>query len=354
MTFRITGWIIGWVALVILPFSHSPIRSEEPQFHGALSAYYSYSIQKPPDHQRAYSTQPARNGEIAVDLALIAASWKTTYVDVDIALQAGTWADANYVGDDAAWKMVHQAMVRIKPDSIWSIGAGIGPSHIGHEGAINARNLLMSRSLIADHTPYYNTMVDVSFQPTSQWKFVLYTMNGWQQIVDVNDALSFGTKVDWLPSNGTILSWNTYVGNDEPEGQPGRLRLHSNFYADHQWSEAVRSVFLFDVGARKRVNSSTFDPAVYVGLKTAWQWTSWLRLGGRLEWMQDPKRVLVISSPEQFQVIGASLGADLTVTPWALIRFETRAFRATESVFPSQNGLRSRDLFFTLGLSTYL
>lgn len=347
--------IIAFTYLLILTFSHSHIRlAAQPTFHGAVSAYYSYSVQRPPDHLRMYSTQPATNGQIAIDLAVASMSWKTSSIDFDIALQAGTWADANYVGADADWKIVNQATVRVRPDSAWSIGAGIGPSHIGQEGAINARNMLLSRSLIADYTPYYNATIDVTFAPSQQWTFAVYALNGWQQIVDVNDELSFGTKVDWNPSENTTLSWNTYVGNDEAEGDPSRLRLHSNFYADHRWSESVRSVFFFDVGAKKRANASAYDRAYYVALKTSWMATSILRLGGRVEYMHDPNTVLVMSSPDQFKVVGVSVGADLFVTPYAMVRFETRAFRGTEDVFPTSKGLAPRDLFFTLALSTYL
>lgn len=343
----------AWSLLCLILITSSGV-AQQPVFHGAASVYYSYSVQRPPDHLRLYSTQPARNGEIAVDLAVASMTWSTEFVDVDVALQAGTWADANYVGDDANWKVVNQAYVRLKPDSVISFGAGIGPSHIGQEGAINAKNMLYTRSLIADNTPYYNAMVDVTFAPSQQWKFALYVMNGWQQIVDVNDELSFGSKIDWQASSSTLLSWNTYVGNDEPNGDAGRLRLHSNFYLDHRWNDQFRSVLLFDVGARRRSNGGGFDKAYYVALKSSWQATSLLRIGGRVEYMHDPWTILVMNSPEAFKVVGASLGCDLTITPQVMGRFEVRGWSATESVFPAESGLRRRDLFFTVGLSTYM
>lgn len=316
---------------------------------GALNVYYSWSVQQPPDGQRAYSTQPATNGQVAVDLAVISGQWSSERFDARLALQAGTWADVNYVDGDEGWKVVHEANVRFRVDSVFSVIAGIVPSNIGHESSINARNFTLSRSLNADLTPYFMTGAGVILRPSADLKFAVYAVNGWQRITDNNGQLSGGTTVEWQPSASTTVSWNTYVGNDEPDGQ-ARLRIHNNAWIDHAFSPTVQAVLMGDVSLlRNRLNGG-FDAAWYVGLKGAWQPSEIVRFAVRTEAMNDPDNVLARSGPA-FETIGMSLGVDLLPVEPVMVRFEVRSLHASQEVFPSSDGMARNDLFGTVALA---
>ncbi len=316
---------------------------------GALSLYYSWSVQQPPDGQRAYSTQPATNGQIAVDLAVITGQWSSDHVDARLALQAGTWADVNYVDGDEGWKVVHEANVRLRVDSVFSVIAGIVPSNIGHESSINATNFTLSRSLNADFTPYFMTGAGVIFRPSGHLRFAVYAVNGWQRITDNNDQLSGGTTVEWQPTSATTVSWNTYLGNDEPTSQ-ARFRMHNNAWIDHRFSPTVRAVLMGDLSLLRNRLTDTYDAAWYVGVKGAWQAARIVRFAARTEMMNDPHNVLIRTGPA-FETIGLSLGMDLFPADPLMVRFEVRSLHATQEVFPSSSGMARNDLFGTVALA---
>ena len=319
-------------------------------FHGAISTYYSYSINQPPENQRVFNTQPARSGTIAIDLAVLGAQWSTDRVTIRTAFQAGTWADANYVDADRGWRYIREVSAVFNIDSTWFLAAGLFPSHIGHESSINSENMLLSRSLTAEWTPYFVTGAGVIYQPSSDVSIVAYVLNGWQKVVDNNDELSFGTKLEWQVSSNSTLSWNTYFGNDENRGDPARYRVHNNFWYDHQFSDAVRLVLLGDVSLLRRAPGGEFDLAAYGAVKSAWRITDLLRVGGRIEYLNDPNNAMVlIDTP--FDTFGASLGLDVIPYDHIMLRFEARGYQSTEALYPAHNGMRKNDLFFTVALA---
>jgi hypothetical protein len=319
-------------------------------FNGSYSAYYSYSLNDPPQQHRPFTTQPVMNQTIAVDLATLGAAWSDERTRFTFALQAGTWADVNYVGRDSSWKYVREATAELNIDSTWWFKVGIGPSHIGHESAINAANMLLSRSLIADFTPYYLTGAGIGYRPTEAWTFNVFVVNGWQKIIDNNNELSLGTSVVWKPSGSSTMSWNTYVGNDAPTGTGQRLRVHSDLWWDHTLADSLRIVATVDLGMLERTDRSGSDIAGYAGVKCAWRFTHLFRIGGRVEAMNDPNNVLVPAT-DRFETISASIGLDIFPTDHFIVRLESRGMHSTKNVHPSSVGLLVDDLYFTLGIA---
>ena len=195
-------------------------------FSGAVSTYYSMSINNAESQEQQFTTQPRRDRTIAVDLAVLTATWQTSHVRIRTAFQAGTWTEANYVGDDYAWRYIREVSAAFTIDSTWSLNAGISPSNIGHESSINAENMLLSRSLIADFTPYYLASAGATFNPSERVLAALYVSNGWQKIVDNNRSLSLGSKFEYAFAPDSKISWNTYWGNDEDDDSTARHRIH--------------------------------------------------------------------------------------------------------------------------------
>ena len=247
---------------------------------------------------------------------------------------------------------MREASVRFNFDStIWILG-GLFPSHIGHESSINAENMLLSRSLNADLTPYYVAGAGVSYTPSTTFTAAAYVLNGWQKVVDNNDQLSFGSKVEWTYAENSTVSWNTYVGNDEPIGA-ARLRIHNNLWLDHAISETVRAVVMGDVSLLENRATGNYDVAWYAAVKGGWRFTQLFRLGGRVEYMSDPSNVLALTGPA-FETVGASLGLDVFPMEHVILRSEIRSLNASEAVFPSDAGSEKSDLFITVAISAQL
>ena len=318
-------------------------------FSGAVSTYYSMSINNPPSQEQKFTTQPRRDRTIAVDLAVLTATWQTSHVRIRTAFQAGTWTEANYVGDDYGWRYIREVSAAFTIDSTWSLDAGISPSNIGHESSINAENMLLSRSLIADFTPYYLASAGATFHPSDDVLAALYVSNGWQKIVDNNRSLSLGSKFEYSFAPDSKISWNTYWGNDEDDDSTARHRIHNNFWFDHQLTDRLRMVLMADLGLLGRRSGEGMDAAAYGGIKLGYRLSRLFRIGGRVEYMHDPHNVLVVIA-NPFETFAGSLGLDVFPVDDIMVRFEGRGFVSSEAVHESSSGLRTDDAYFTVAL----
>lgn len=324
--------------------------------NGNVDVMYSWSGNQPRNHQRSFQTQPSRNDEIIVNHALLAFRYGSDDYRLRVALQAGTFAEANYVGADAAWKNVHElsAGARIA-NGLW-IDAGIMPSHIGYESMIARDNINVSRSLIADYTPYYEAAVKLTWSPSPMIDASILLLNGWQQIVDVNDDKAFGSQIVVRPTSALTMNWSTYVGN-EPTPSGSGLRIHNNVWVQLQASDDLLLALLADACIQHRPADSTSATDAthnmwYLALQSRYSVSDAVRIGARMEWFDDPNTILIApANATSFRTGGASLNIDVLPSTPVLLRGEVRWLGADNDVFPSDNGFRSSDVFVTASMS---
>lgn len=348
------GLIVGSCSLSDMPLSAA--QDSLLTINGNVDVMYSWSGNQPKNHQRLFQTQPSRNDEVIVNHALLSLRYATDAYRVRVALQAGTFVEANYVGADAAWKNVHEltAGARIA-DGLW-IDAGIMPSHIGYESMIARDNINVSRSLIADYTPYYEAAVKLTWSPSSMIDASILLLNGWQQIVDVNDDKAFGSQVVIRPTSALTMNWSTYVGN-EPTPTGTGLRFHNDVWIQVQALDDLLLALLADACLQSRPadTTGTADSTYgmwYLALQSRYSVSDAVRIGARVEWFDDPNTILIApANATSFRTGGASLNVDVLPSAPVLLRGEVRWLGADNDVFPSSNGFRSSDVFVTASMS---
>ena len=117
-----------------------------------------------------------------------------------------------------------------------TIEAGIMPSYIGFESATTASNLTLTRSILAENSPYFMTGVKYNYTPSAKWSFSGLLTNGWQRINKPNKKAlpSFGSQLAYKPSDNATINWSIFIG-DEPIGTDLRTRYFSNLYYDFKW-----------------------------------------------------------------------------------------------------------------------
>ena len=74
-------------------------------------------------------------------------------------MAAGTYMNANYAAEPEYLKNIYEANAGIKiskNENLW-IDVGILPSHIGFETAIRKDNWTLTRSMVAENSPYYES-----------------------------------------------------------------------------------------------------------------------------------------------------------------------------------------------------
>ncbi len=144
-------------------------EAEEPPavtFSGFLEAYYSYDFDNPDDHKRPFFLYSYnKHNEVNINLAYLKAAYNSERVRGNLALMAGTYANANLAAESGVLKNIYEANggIKVSQDRDLWIDAGIFGSHIGFETAIGPSNWTLTRSILAENSPYYESGAKVSY-----------------------------------------------------------------------------------------------------------------------------------------------------------------------------------------------
>ena len=132
----------------------------EPSFKltGFIDAYYAYDFGRPTQgYRQSFLFNHNRHNEFNINLALLEFSYETNNYHAFIGLQAGTYANDNYAAESSTMKNLSEAYVGIalnKSGSLWA-DAGIFGSHLGFESAVSSDNWTLTRSLVAESSPFF-------------------------------------------------------------------------------------------------------------------------------------------------------------------------------------------------------
>jgi hypothetical protein len=334
-----------WILFFIPFLSLGQKDSLQLEFGGFLDNYYSYDIDAPKGEQKLpFMYNYNRHNEFAVNLALLKA--KITYKNcyASIALQAGTYVMDNYANENV--KYLNEAYVGSYLDQAkkHNIEIGILPSYIGFESAASLNNPTLTRSILADNSPYFMTGIWYHYNPNSRWSIGMLVMNGWQRIQkpERSAAPALGTQLSYKPSSKHLLNWSSYAGKEQYAAFTG-MRWFENFYWDAQWSPNWRTILGVDWGIQNTPDGSKnwWSPIAIAQYQANPQW----QIALRLEYYSDTHQ-MIIAAGQPFATLGSSVNVDYTLNKYCKYRIETRYLSATEAVLNSANS----NLFFTTGL----
>ncbi len=343
-------------------FSLVQAQEEEPQngfrWEGFVDIFYAYDFNEPADHIRQpFLYNHNRHNEFNLNLGLISGSYNGDKIRANLALQAGTYAQDNYSAEENLLKNVFQANVGVSlndKNTLW-LDAGIFPSHIGFESALSTENPTLTRSLLAENSPYFLSGAKLTYDPTESLTLVALVTNGWQRIarLDGNQAPGVGTQINFHPNDAFSINWSTFVGSDTPGDDP-LMRYFNNIYVQWQPSETLQMVAGFDMGMQESGDeaSSSFNtwytPIVIARL----QLDEKIYLAGRAEYYADEDGVIIdYGAPAGFRTLGFSLNLDYEVTENALFRVEGRHFNSMDDVFWAGDEYVSTNTFLVTSLA---
>ena len=354
------NYILTAIAIAVLnPVSgQDSTRTEKPfTVSGYLETYYNYDFNKPANNTTPgflYNFNRAR--EVNLNLGFIKGSYSTDHVRANLALATGTYVNANYASEPGVLKNMYEANIgfRIsKQKNIW-IDAGIMPSHIGFESAIGKDNPTLTRSLVAENSPYFESGVKLGFTSEDEkWYLAALYLNGWQRIqrVDGNSTPAFGTQLTFKPSSAVTLNYSTFMGNDKPDSLK-QMRYYHNLYSLFQVNEKFGFITGFDLGMERAVNGNHFNhwytPVVIVHYAVSHR----VNVAARGEYFKDKKGVLITTAlKEGFQTFGISANIDVAVLPGLLWRLEVRNLAGRDAIFEKNDLKRHNNTFATTSLS---
>jgi hypothetical protein len=307
-------------------------------FQGYGELYYSYDFSNPQNHEKPnFIYSHKRHNEINLNLALAKASYNKNNVRANVALMLGNYAQYNLSAEPTWAQFIYEANVGFKisqKHNIW-LDAGIMPSHIGFESAINADCWTLTRSILAENSPYYETGVKLSYTNKSEkFNASFLVLNGWQKIKkpDYIQNPSFGVQLNYKPTSKLILNYSNFIGTDKADSIHS-WRLFHNLYTIYEPSKKVGIIAGFDIGTDK-YNSKDYDvwysPVCVFKYKPKEKYN----IAVRGEYYNDKRQILIATNtPSGFQTWGVSSNFDIQIKDNLVWRIEAKEYFSKDKIF---------------------
>ncbi|MDI1317810.1 porin [Flavobacterium sp.] len=353
------------IVTALLAFGFTTINAQEVAtakspftFSGYLETYYSYDFGNPDHHLRpGFVYSHNKHNELNLNLGYVKANYAKDLVRANFALMAGTYPEYNLAGEQDLLKNVFEANVGVKISkkaNLW-VDAGIMPSHIGFESAIGKDCVNLTRSILADNSPYFEAGVKIGYTSKSEkWYLAAMYLNGWQRIqkIDGNQTPAFGTQITYKPTSKATLNWSTYIGNEQPDSSR-KWRYFNNFYGQFKVSDKTSLTAGFDIGVQQTVTgSSDYDVWYSPVLIAQYKPTSKVQLGFRGEYYQDKQGVIIATGTENgFKTFGVSANFDYLIADNIMFRIEARNLNSKDDVFLKNGNPTNQNTFLTTALA---
>ena len=307
-------------------------------FQGYGELYYSYDFSNPQNHEKPnFIYSHKRHNEINLNLALAKASYNKNNVRANVALMLGNYAQYNLSAEPTWAQFIYEANVGFKisqKHNIW-LDAGIMPSHIGFESAISADCWTLTRSVLAENSPYYETGVKLSYTNKSEkFNASFLVLNGWQKIKkpDYIQNPSFGVQLNYKPTSKLILNYSNFIGTDKPDSIHS-WRLFHNLYAIYEPSKKFGIIAGFDIGTDK-YNATDYDVWYSPVCIFKYKPKEKCSIAVRGEYYNDKRQILIATStPNGFQTWGLSSNFDIQIKDNVLWRIEAKDYFSRDALF---------------------
>jgi hypothetical protein len=352
-----------YILIILVNTAHFTYAQEDSKpspftVSGYVETYYCYDFNKPQNNTRppfVYAFN--RHNEVNLNLGFLKGAYTTDNVRATLTIMTGTYANANYAAEPGVLKNIYEANAGVKLSStknIW-VDAGIFTSHIGFESAIGKDCWTLTRSILADNSPYYEAGAKISYTTDNgRWYFSGLLLNGWQRIqrVDGNSLPSFGTQITFKPNSTVTLNSSTFIGTDKPDSAR-QLRYFHNFYGILQVNDKIGVTLGFDYGLEEKspqTGSTNYwmSPVVIFRFKL----NNKVALGVRGEYYDDKNGVIISTeTPNGFKTAGLSANLDYYIMENALWRIEARSFTSRDPIFVKEGGNSTSDTFVSTSLA---
>jgi hypothetical protein len=312
--------------------------------YGFVDGYYGYDFGHANTNVRpGFLYSHNRQNEFTLNNAVLGARYDDGRVRGAIGLHAGTYVSANYANEDPVLKFVYEAYAGFRPFKKAWLDVGIFGSHIGFESAISKDNWTLTRSLMAENSPYYESGARFTYEVGPKLTLTALVLNGWQNIRETNQAKALGTQIQWKPTDKLLINSSTFYGNEQPTDSLVRRRYFHDFYLTYAATERLNLALVFDVGKQQSAGRHGYDTwhagSAFVKYKLADKFSTTLRG----EYYYADRGVLISSSmptrlDADFRTAGGSLNLDYLPTANVAFRVEGRYLRSKDALFLHDTG----------------
>ena len=277
-----------------------------------------------------------RTNEFAINLAYLKAKYNDSNFRMNLAFMTGTYGQDNYVGEDGLFKNLLEGNIGFKLSknrNEW-IDIGVFPSHIGFESAIGYDCWNVSRSLLAENSPYFET--GIKYTHTSKddrWTKSILLLNGWQKIsMEPGHSIpALGMQFSFKPSNKLFINYSNFIGSVQPDSN-WSLRVYQNVYATYAISKNMTVLANFDIG-RDEVDEVVIGYwyGAFGGLR--YQWKDKNAITFRAEFLEDRDNILYPEIKKDWFTWSSSLNFDRRLNNFSLLRLEVKYMNSSSPIF---------------------
>jgi hypothetical protein len=317
-----------------------------------LEGYYLHDFNQSNARSRpsfAYSHNAVETAK--VNLGFLKLNHQTDSTRLNLALSAGSYMRSNYAAEPQTLQHLLEANVGLKlGHNLW-LDAGVMPSHIGFESAIGLDNWTLTRSMLADNSPYFETGVKLSYtSDDGKWLASGLLLNGWQKInpKDGSTNPALGYQLSYKPNANTTLNSSAYLGEEQAtDGK--RTRYFHNFYGQFQLSDRWHAIIGLDTGAEQAAAHAKHHHVWYSPVALLqYRYSDRVSVSARAEYYQDANQVIVkTNGANGFKTWAYSANLDYKVSQYFTVRTELRGFDSQDAIFPDNNGYSSQSVMAT-------
>ncbi len=346
--------------LLILPFLYLQAYSQNDSlkkinFSAYGEFYYSYDFSNPINHEKSdFLYNHKRHNELNANLLLLRATYLDKNYRANLVLMAGNYAQYNLSSEPIWAQFIYEANVGVKlskKQNIW-LDVGIIPSHIGFESAISADCWTLTRSILAENSPYYEAGIKLGYKSKNEKLIVsaLY-LNGWQKISkpDYIQTPSFGTQINYKLSKKLLFNYSTFLGTNKHDSVNAIRQFH-NFYLQYEPTNKFGVIAGFDIGMDK-FNASSYgiwhSPILII--KQSINEKTIIAIRG--EYYSDPQQIIISTGTTNgFQTYGFSSNLDYEINDKIKFRIEGKMFHSKDKIFANESNNYSLTTNMTLKL----
>jgi hypothetical protein len=356
---------IKFLFLFIFSFSISYAQLDSAilnklSFSAFLDSYISYDNYSNTKNERpSFIFNYHRNRELAVNLAGVELNYNAEKLKLSVNFADGSFVsffnkiEPNYLNNllnaNVAFKLS-------KRKNTW-LYVGIFPSHIGFEGFKSYEYHCLTRSLLAESTPYILSGTKIQYQSTNQkWLLSFSLLNGWSHLEQLHPSKipSAGTQITYSVTEDLLLNSSTFLSIEERKNME-LIRYFHNFYMFKNWN---RNQIQFGVDACLFSDTKTNKNFTTIGAVLSYKriLNKNLSFTLRAETYNDKKQLMISTdfSNQEFKAIGTSANIDYTIYKKAMLRYEIRnIYTANKSYAYISNKNKNNLLLNTIALCVW-
>ncbi|RYM34597.1 porin [Brumimicrobium glaciale] len=321
-----------------------------------LETYYGYDFAQPENNRRPTVLYNfTDHNKININTGIIGIDYRGTYFRSTLSFIGGTYANENLAGEPKFFNHVYEAKFGVKllkNHALW-FDFGIMESNIGFENVRSNECFTLTRSLMAEGSPYYLTAAKLGYTTKNKkWEMELLFSNGWQQMV--NGFPSVGHTLKYKPKDDWLINSSSFIGRVKLPGivpilTREEFRIFHNLYAKYE-NNKYGFIAGFDFGIDQLVENrddvgSWMSTTAVFKYKFNKRWSSAVRA----EYFLDPSNsVAKIDNIYGFENFGTSLNIDYQIGGAILLRVEGRMLAGKEAYY-MMNDLPSKSNFYLGG-----